>query len=498
MNDNKSYPVRTRENFYKSLEIGEEKIIQGDFGPLYHAPEISPEEEELIQELKGRIDGEVSIEKAIEAIGDLIMSNEEKKRIAELVVNEVSGYGPLQPLLDDDEIEEIMVIGLNSPVYIYHRRHGMCETNLLFKDAAKIESIICNIFSKTKNFRINRINDTHPSLMFKNGQIAKTTRRNVDASHPLLETRLPDGSRVNATLSTVSLAGPTITIRKFMADPFTIVDLIKLGTVDAEVAALLWFVVEGLRHEAGNILISGGTGSGKTTLLNCLAIFIPARERVITIEDTVELQLPVKHKIALETRPPYTGGEEITPDMLLKNALRMRPDRIIVNEVRGEETMTLFTAMNTGHHGCMGTIHANSARDTLTRLTNPPMNVPLIMVPAMDLIIMQNTVNNVEGTIRMVTEIAEVAGVEGEKVLLNNIYEWDPKENIIKPTGTPSTLKQKIASKVGWSGKMINAELETRELFLEYMVREDISKQEDVYKWIQEYYKDPEKVLNNI
>lgn len=474
MNESKNYLIHPEERFQKknNLKLGEGKIKQGDFVPMYHAPEISPEKERLIQELRGRIDGEVSIERIIEAMGDLTMPEEEKKRIAELVINGVSGYGPLQPLLEDNEIEEIMVIGVNAPVYVCHRVHGMCESNLIFKNAVKIESII--------------------------NQIAKTSGRKIDAFHPLLDARLPDGSRVNATISTVSLAGPTITIRKFTAEPLTIVDLIKLKTLDANVASFIWFVVEGLGFNAGNILISGASGAGKTTLLNCLAIFIPARERVITIEDTIELQLPVKHKIALETGLPTMEGENITADMLLKNTLRMRPDRIIVNEVRGEEANTLFCAMNTGHDGCIGTIHANSARDTLTRLTNPPMKVFPTMIPSLDLIIMQNIFNHGTGTIRRMTEIAEIAGMEGGKVLLNNIYEWDPREDIIKPTGTPSVLKQKVASNTGWSGEMINAELETRELFLEYLVRENISRQEDVYKWIQEYYKDPEKILDKI
>lgn len=472
MSGSKSCLVRSTDEVHEEFTIIEEKIIEGEFGPIYNVPLAQPEEKRLASKLKRKIRGGVSIEEVIEDICDLTISEDAKGKIAKLLVDDVLGYGPLQPFLDDDEIEEVMVIGINAPVYIYHRLHGMCETNLVFNDSKNIESIIY--------------------------KVAKINNRRVDSSHPLLEARMQDGSRVNATLPAVSLAGPTLTIRKFTQDPYTIVDLIKFGTIDAKVAAFLWLVVEGLGYQAGNILISGGTGSGKTTLLNCLAIFIPARERVITIEDTVELQLPVKHKIALETRPPYTDGEEITADMLLKNALRMRPDRIIVNEVRGAETKTLFNAMNTGHDGCMGTIHANSAKDTLTRLITPPMNVINTMIPSLDLILVQNSINKGKVTIRRMTELTEVGGMEGEKILLNNIYEWDPKEDTLKSTGTPSMLKQKIASNVGWSGDMINSELETRELLLEYMVNENISNQEDVYRWIQEYYNDPEKVLNKI
>lgn len=453
-----TYPVRTKREFYKRLKIVEEEIIRKESS--YDVSDTLIEGG-LVREVKEKIYGEVSIKSTTMAVDDVTLL---ERRVSGLLIDDVSGYGALQPLLNNDDIEEIMVIGPNVPVYIYHRRHGMCESNLVFDDARDIESIIIDV--------------------------ARMNGKKVDASNPLLEARLPDGSRVNATLATVSPAGPTITVRKFMSDPFTIIDLIKFGTLDVKVAAFLWLVVEGLGYKAGNILISGGSGSGKTTLLNCLSVFIPARERVITIEDTMELQLPVKHKIALETRL-LVGGGEITADILLKNSLRMRPDRIIVNEVRGEETRSLFTAMNTGHDGCMGTIHANSARDTLIRLTNSPMNVPPSMIPSLDLIIMQNTFNSADGMHRKITEIAEVAGREGENVLLNNVYESTAEGGTIKSTGIPSILKQKIARNAGRSGEMINIELERREIFLEYLVSENISKQEDVYRWVQEYYKDP-------
>ncbi len=383
-----------------------------------------------------------------------------------------TSYGRLQPLVDDDNLEEIMVLGTGLPVYVYQRKFGMCETNLTFEDPAELEGII--------------------------QKIAEECGRMVDAAHPLLEARMPDGSRVNATLNQVSLHGHTLTIRKFLAEPLTIVDLIKFGTFTVDAAAFLWFAIEGLGQKSSNILIAGGSGSGKTTTMNCLGIFMPPKERIITIEDTIELQLPVKHKVSLETRPPGVKGGEITMDMLLKNALRMRPDRIIIGELRGEEAETFFAAINTGHDGSMSTLHANSARESILRLTNPPMNVHPIMIPSLNLIIMQTLFTSGGKAYRRITEIAEVGGIEGEKTLLNNIYEYDPRKEVLASTGTPSVLKHEIAKKSGISVESIQLELQKRQLLLSYLVENGINKQVEVYSWIQDYYADPKEVFNKI
>jgi flagellar protein FlaI len=254
-------------------------------------------------------------------------------------MREMIGYGILDTLLKDDKLEEIMVIGPDRPVFIFHRDYEMMTTNIVFGNDAEIYAII--------------------------DRIAREVGRRVDIQNPLLDARLPDGSRVNATIRPVSLEGSTLTIRKFREEPFTVVDLISKSTVSVELAAYLWMAVDGLGAKPANILVSGGTGSGKTTTLNVLASFVPASERIITIEDTAELKLPVEHWIRFETRPPSIEGTgEITMDTLVKNSLRMRPDRIIVGEVRHAEAFTLLTAINTGHDGCMGTVHANSASET--------------------------------------------------------------------------------------------------------------------------------------
>jgi len=247
---------------------------------------------------------------------------------AETVVMEMVGFGIIDPLVMDDNLEEIMVIGAKKPVYLFHRKYEMLSSNIEFYSDKEIIDLI--------------------------NRIARVIGRRVDISAPLLDARLPDGSRVNATIPPASVDGATLTIRKFKKDPYTIVDLLNNGTISSEAAAFLWLCVEGLGAKPANILISGGTGSGKTTTLNCLASFIPENERIITIEDTAELALPLKHWIRMEARPPGLEGKgELTLDILTKNSLRMRPDRIIVGEVRHDEAFTLFTAMNTGHDGIL-------------------------------------------------------------------------------------------------------------------------------------------------
>jgi archaeal flagellar protein FlaI len=247
---------------------------------------------------------------------------------ADAVVREMVGYGLIDDLIKDDFLEEIMIVGSKKPVFVFHREYEMMQTNIEFFSEQEIEDLI--------------------------NKIAREVGRRVDVSSPLLDARLMDGSRVNATIPPASISGGTLTIRKFREDPYSIIDLIRMGTLNSEAAAFLWICVDGLGAKPANMLISGGTGSGKTTLLNVLASFIPERERIITIEDTAELNLPLKHWIRLEGKPPgLEGTGELKLDILTKNSLRMRPDRIIVGEVRHEEAFTLFTAINTGHDGAI-------------------------------------------------------------------------------------------------------------------------------------------------
>jgi flagellar protein FlaI len=397
-------------------------------------------------------------------------------RLTELVFNDIAGFGILNYLLKDDNLEEIMVIGTNKPVYVFHRKIGMCKTNIVFHNDEEIVNII--------------------------RRIAYFVDRRIDQQVPLLDARLPDGSRVNATIPPVSLDGPTLTIRKFRKDPLTVLDLIKFKTMTPELAAFLWLAVDGLFVKPANIIIAGGTGSGKTTTLNVLATFIPPWERVITIEDTAELQLPIKHWVREETRPPSIEGTgEITMDDLVKNALRQRPDRIIVGEIRGPEARTLFVALNTGHDGGMGTVHANSSRETVIRLKSPPMNVPTIMLNALNFIIMQHRLLYRGKHVRRIVEIAELTGMEGDQPRLNIVYSWDAKTDVIKRTEVPIHYLEILSNYSGLTLKQILDEIEERKEFLLHLLekQESSGKRFDVHeigKYVQAYIKLKKKELN--
>ncbi|MFQ6051961.1 MAG: CpaF family protein [Candidatus Hydrothermarchaeota archaeon] len=476
---------------YGKVEIME---VKGETVPLYfvNLPQLATKEKELLDEVKDIAIVEMDIDPDsipdpikrrtvfMDKVEELIKSKNpslpsgRRKILAELIVSDMIGYGPLDHLVADDDLEDIMVIGTKKPVYVVHRKYEVCKTNIVFENEEEIKSII--------------------------DKIARPIGRRIDQQTPLLDARLPDGSRVHATIPPVSLDGPTLTISKFREDPLTVIDLMNFNTLNPELAAFLWVCVEGLGIKPANVLCAGGSSCGKTTTVNVLATFVPDTERVITIEDTAELKLPLTHWIRFETRPPNIEGRgEITMDDLVKNTLRMRPDRIIVGEVRGTEARTLFTAMNTGHDGCMGTIHANTAQETITRLTNPPMEVPEIMVPALDLIIMQKRIHHREkGVLRRITEIAEVVGMEGGKIQLNKIYEWDPMTDNIKPTDVPCRLKQEIAEYSGLTGDEINVEIKKREIVLEWLREQGIRDVNAVGREIQAFYQDPDKYLERI
>jgi pilus assembly protein CpaF len=337
---------------------------------------------------------------AVLAEDHIVLSRLERQRLFEQIVAEILGYGPLEPLLRDDTITEIMV---NGPKKVYIERNGKIErTNVVFEDDEHLMRIIERI-------------------------VAPLGRR-VDESMPYVDARLPDGSRVNIVIPPISLIGPVVTIRKFYRTPLTVEDLIRLGSATPEVMEFLKACVQARI----NIVVSGGTGSGKTTLLNILSGFIPEGERIITIENAAELQLRQEHVVTLETRPPNIEGKgEITMRDLVINALRMRPDRIIVGECRGGEAFDMLQAMNTGHEGSMTTIHANSPRDALARLENmvlmagtdlPHRAIREQIAMAIDLIV--QTARMRDGSRRIVS-VTEIQGLEGEVITTTELFKFE-------------------------------------------------------------------------
>ncbi len=327
-----------------------------------------------------------------------VMSISEQEELLEDICNDVLGYGPLEPLLARDDIADIMVNGAGKT---YIEVEGRMElTNIRFQDNDQLMNICQRIVSQVG--------------------------RRVDDSSPICDARLIDGSRVNVIAPPLAIDGPTLTIRKFKKDKLTLANLVNFGTITPDGATILQIV----GRSRCNVLISGGTGSGKTTLLNCMTSFVEADERVITCEDTAELQLQQDHVVRLETRPPNLEGEgEVTMRELIKNCLRMRPERIIVGEVRGPEAFDLLQAMNTGHDGSMGTLHANSPREAMSRMESmismgynlPSVTIKEMIAGAVDIVVQAARLR--DGS-RRITHISEVVGMEGDVIVLQDLFNY--------------------------------------------------------------------------
>lgn len=469
-----NFDVVPQYNVFKQKYSSEEKLLLSELRENLVDLAISSDEslqvneDKLLNDIKNFLFAKLANNSQNNTISNEYLDNLARKLFQDLV-----GYGEIDPLIRDDNLEEIMVIGIDKPVFVYHREYGMMKTNILFKDAGEVMNLI--------------------------DSIARQINRRIDQESPILDGRLPDGSRVNATIPPISADGPSMTIRKFKRDPLTIIDLINSKTISVELAAFFWLCFDGLGVKSANAIISGGTSSGKTTTLNALSSFINPKERIITIEDTLELQIPHEHVIRMETRPPNVENRgELTMNDLVKNSLRQRPDRIIVGEVRGSEAITLFTALNTGHSG-FGTLHSNDARETISRLTNAPMSVPNIMISAIDFIIMQNRIYRSDGvSFRRISEVAEVSGIEEGVIQLNKIFEWDPQSDTIKNVGITSKTLTEIANVSGNSLNSLYDEIKNREIVLQHMVDQNIRSIRDVSTVLEMYYLDSQKVLNRI
>jgi pilus assembly protein CpaF len=389
----------------------------------------------LINELDPKLDlsNQVEVRRQIEELfgkvadeEGLALTRAERVRMLEQITDEILGLGPLEPLLRDETITEVMV---NGPQQVYIEREGRLEmTNVTFQNDEHVMKIIQRI-------------------------IAPIGRR-IDESSPMVDARLADGSRVNAIIPPLSLVGPVLTIRKFAATPFTVEDLIRFGTATTEMFEFLEACVKARL----NVFVSGGTGSGKTTMLNILSSFIPDDERIVTIEDAAELQLRQEHVVTLEARPSNIEGKGAIPIReLVRNALRMRPDRIVVGECRSAEALDMLQAMNTGHDGSMSTGHANSPRDMLARLETmvlmAGMDLPLRAIreqiaSAVDLIVHQNRLK--DGS-RKIVAITEVQGMEGDVIVMQDIFVFEQTgisegkiEGRLRPTGIRPKFVEKF------------------------------------------------------
>ena len=375
--------------------------------------------------------------------------------------------GKIEPLMRDHMVEEISCDGTNIPLYIWHREFESIPTNIRFETDKEL-----NNFARKVSYMCGK----HVSL-----------------ANPIVDAALPDGSRINLTLGhEITKRGSTFTIRRFRADPITIIDLIKFQTMSADIAAYLWYVAE----KNSTMLVAGGTASGKTTALNALASFIRPGQKIVTIEDTQELNLPHENWIPAVSRQNFTDGQigEINQFDLLRAALRQRPDIIIVGETRGREAYTLFQAMATGHGG-FSSIHADSVDATLTRLASSPMDIPKTLIAnTLDLIYLQLKLRVKDKSVRRVIQISEIAGLDQNtgEIRTHEIFKWNPQTDTHSYAGN-SVVLDKIKERHGESDEQINYELSKRKLALEWMVKNNIREHKEVSNNIKEFYADPER-----
>lgn len=390
------------------------------------------------------------------------------EKINYFAIRDFVHLGRIEPLMRDHMIEEISCDGTNIPIYIWHRELESMPTNILFEKDLELN----NFARKT----------------------AYICGKHVSVADPIIDASLPDGSRINLTLGhEITKRGSTFTIRRFRSDPITIIDLMKFGTISSDIAAYMWYLTE----KKVTMLVAGGTASGKTTALNALASFIRPSEKVVSIEDTQELNLAHENWIPAVARQNFTDTQigEINQFDLLRAALRQRPDIIIVGETRGREAYTLFQAMATGHGGC-SSIHADSVDGTLTRLTSAPMDVPAALIAnSLDLVTLQLKIRVGDKSVRRIIRVSEIDGIDENtgKIKTHDIFKWNPRTDTHDYMGN-SVVFKKIKERDGDSDDKINYELTKRRQLLEWMEKNNIRDQKEVSAKIIEYYTDPERV----
>jgi flagellar protein FlaI len=384
------------------------------------------------------------------------------------ITRDFIGYAKIDPLMNDHLIEDISADGVNIPVYIWHREYESLPTNIIYRDAEELNSFII--------------------------RLAYLAGKNISIARPMLDASLPDGSRIQLTYGAeITRRGSTFTVRRFRVDPLTISDLISFNTISSDMAAYFWYAIE----NRASILVVGGVAAGKTTTLNCLSMFIKPEMKIVSVEDTAELNLPHENWIPSVVRPGF--GHEgrsgaISLFDLLKAAVRQRPDYIIVGEVRGKEAYTLFQAMATGHLG-MCTIHAESMDAALRRLESEPMNIPKPLLAMIDTVVVQLRTEIDGKPARRIRTVSEMVKLDPETkdFLINEVYQWNAKRDVFSYSGGSHILERNM-EKMGVNEDEIREELHRRKVVLEWMVKNNIRRYTEVATVIREYYANPNRV----
>jgi len=431
---------------------------QGNLGFVYTVvePVITPREKIILQEAYSYLRDVIIFDNPDKKPEDLLdretvfrilrendptMSDERLPILEYFLRRDLSGFGLLEPLMHDPALEDISCNGENLPVFVFHRTYGSQRTSVLFRRGELNQFVL---------------------------KLAQKANKQISLTNPMVDAALPDGSRVQVTYSNViSTNGSSFTIRKFRSDPMTPLDLIKFGTYNSEILAFLWLVIEHRR----SLIIAGGTASGKTSTMNAISLFIPLNSKIVSLEDTREIQLPHKNWLATQTRELNTPGVQGDVDLfsLLKSSMRQRPEYIIVGEVRGREAQTLFQAMNTGH-ATLSTIHAGSVQEAINRLTHEPINVPPVMFTALDLVVSQAVFTFGSLRVRRCAAIHEISVDEHGTIIPVKLYEWDTASNRFCKTGARSKVLDEIALIHNWSMEQVTDELRRREEFLNVAV----------------------------
>jgi len=456
--------------------VQEPKLEDSDRANLNRVKELLKEVVELkVTELKSReLAREYLLKRSHEVLDryGFNLDVESKNKLLYYIVRDNLGLGKIDPLGYDEWIEDISCDGVGVPVYVWHRRYESIPTNIKFETADELDPFA---------LRLAYLCGSHVSI-----------------AQPMLDASMPDGSRINLTYgSEITSRGSTFTIRKFRLDPFTVTDIVNFNTFSKEMAAYFWYAVE----NRVSILVAGGIAAGKTTALNCLSMFIKPDLKIVSIEETRELNLPHENWIPAFTRTSFgisAGTAEITLFDLLKASLRQRPDYIIVGEIRGAEAYTLFQAVSTGHLG-MSTIHAESVEAAVYRLESAPMNIPRTLIAGVDIFLVMKRIEYDGKPARRVVSASEIVGLDPRsgEILTNEIFKWNSTNDTFDYTGR-SYILEKIAEKKGISVEQANEELQRRMALIDWMAKRNIRNYKDVSSMIRSYYEKPDAVLKGV